>query len=305
MLANNPLVSVVMCTYNHEAYIVQAMGGVLSQKTSFSIELIIGEDCSTDKTRQLVSDYARDYPNIIVTQFPDTNQGSTDNLLSLIKVAKGKYIAICDGDDYWTDPFKLQKQVDFIENDNSFGMVCGPASMYSQEKGEMIGLLGDAKAESYVTLIKGHDDVAAPSMLMNADLLRKCIKDCEHFIRKNLFFDTAISYWFAYHSKIKFLDEVSSVYRVLSNSGCHTTDYDKRLTIDMNYLYIKMYFLLKYPIKENKNVEEVLDALFNYNKQIVKFAIYKGDDNVRKTISFKIGNMISKPFKKIIGIFKK
>jgi glycosyltransferase involved in cell wall biosynthesis len=110
-----PLVSITCITYNHEKYIAQAIDGFLMQETSFPYEIIIGEDCSTDNTREIIKRYCRQYPGLIKLVTSDSNVGARRNGIRIRNEAKGKYIAVCEGDDYWTDPHKLQKQVDFLE----------------------------------------------------------------------------------------------------------------------------------------------------------------------------------------------
>lgn len=111
-----PLVSVCMITYNHEKYIAQAIESVLMQKTSFKYELVIGEDCSTDGTRAIVCDYVRRYSGRIRLLLPKHNQGMISNFVSTVTACRGRYVALLEGDDYWTDPTKLQRQVDFFES---------------------------------------------------------------------------------------------------------------------------------------------------------------------------------------------
>ena len=110
------LVSVCMITYNHEDYIAQAIESVLMQKTTFPIELVIGEDCSTDSTAAIVKEYSHNYPEIIKARCNLQNLGMRLNGNKTRQECSGKYIAICEGDDYWTDPYKLQKQVDELKN---------------------------------------------------------------------------------------------------------------------------------------------------------------------------------------------
>ena len=98
-----------------ENFIKDAIEGILMQKTSFPIELIIGEDCSTDNTRKIVEDYEEKYPNLIFAQYSEKNLGMMNNFFNVLQAAVGKYIALCEGNDYWTDPLKLQKQVYFLE----------------------------------------------------------------------------------------------------------------------------------------------------------------------------------------------
>jgi len=111
-----PTVSVGMITYNHAPYITRAIEGVLQQKTKFPFELIIGEDCSSDGTRKVVFEYQERYPHIIRVITSDRNVGAKENGYRTWKACRGKYIALCEGDDYWTSPEKLQKQVDFLDN---------------------------------------------------------------------------------------------------------------------------------------------------------------------------------------------
>ena len=117
-----PLLSVVTITYNHEPYIAKCIEGVLIQKVNFPIEFIIAEDCSTDGTRAICEDYAAKYPELIHLITSETNIGYNPNELRAMKAAKGKYIAYCEGDDFWTDPEKLQKQVDFLEKNEEYSI---------------------------------------------------------------------------------------------------------------------------------------------------------------------------------------
>lgn len=104
-----------MTAYNLEQFIAQAIESVLMQKTDFSIELVIGEDCSADRTRDIVLDFQRRCPQIIRVLLPPKNLGMNRNFVDTIAACSGKYVALLDGDDYWIDPNKLQKQVEFLE----------------------------------------------------------------------------------------------------------------------------------------------------------------------------------------------
>ena len=113
----NVLVSVCCATFNQEDYIAKAIEGFLMQKTNFDFEIIIHDDASTDGTSDIIREYARKYPNIIKPIIQTENQYSKCKRVSYLawSHAKGEYVALCEGDDYWTDPLKLQKQVDFME----------------------------------------------------------------------------------------------------------------------------------------------------------------------------------------------
>jgi glycosyltransferase involved in cell wall biosynthesis len=114
-VTDQPKVSVLMITYNHESFIAQAIDSVLMQETVFPIELVIGEDCSKDRTREIVLEYQRRFPETIRLLLPVENLGANRNLVQTYEACRGEYIALLEGDDYWTDPHKLQKQVEFLE----------------------------------------------------------------------------------------------------------------------------------------------------------------------------------------------
>lgn len=118
-----PLLSVWMITYNHEKYIRQSLENVIAQKTNFPFEVIIGEDCSTDGTRAIIREFEARYPDIIKPIYHDTNVGAMRNAYEFCYPRlSGKYVACLEGDDYWVDNKKLQKQVDYLEANPDFAV---------------------------------------------------------------------------------------------------------------------------------------------------------------------------------------
>jgi glycosyltransferase involved in cell wall biosynthesis len=117
---NQPLLSVCLITYNHAPYIRQAIESVLSQKIDFEWEIIIADDCSSDGSREIIMEYYESKREIIKLLFQKVNVGPAKNFVELISSAKGKYIAYLEGDDYWSDTFKLKRQVDFLENNQNY-----------------------------------------------------------------------------------------------------------------------------------------------------------------------------------------
>jgi len=117
-LDNRSKVSVLMTTYNHERFIAQAIESALMQQTDFDYEIVIGEDSSTDRTREIVIGYQKRYSDKIRLSLSERNLGNfgKPNFVRTLQACRGQYIAMLEGDDYWTDPLKLQKQVDFLDN---------------------------------------------------------------------------------------------------------------------------------------------------------------------------------------------
>lgn len=132
-----PVVSICCLTYNHILYIRQCLDGFMMQKINFPIEILIYDDASTDGTQGIIREYEKKYPDIIKPIYQKENQYSKGIKVSLVynySRAKGKYIALCEGDDYWTDPYKLQKQVDFLESHPDYVMCSHRFNQYIQEK---------------------------------------------------------------------------------------------------------------------------------------------------------------------------
>ena len=131
-------VSVCMITYNHARYIAEAIEGVIMQRSTFPIELIISDDCSTDNTRDICETYQNRYPEILkLLPKEEKNFGVMANFVNTLLKCNGKFIALCEGDDYWTDPYKLQKQVDFLEANKDF-IICLHDTIEVNEKGEFL-----------------------------------------------------------------------------------------------------------------------------------------------------------------------
>ena len=109
------LVSINCITYNHENYIGDAIESFLMQKTNFDFEIIIGDDCSTDNTKNIIREYVEKYPGKIILVDSQENVGWMKNSIRIHEKSRGKYVALCEGDDYWIDQYKLQKQIDYME----------------------------------------------------------------------------------------------------------------------------------------------------------------------------------------------
>lgn len=135
-----PLLAIRCLTYNHEHYIRQCLEGFIIQKTTFPFIAIVHDDASTDKTAEIIEEYALKYPDIIKPILEKENQyskhdGSLGRILNNAIPESVKYIAMCEGDDYWTDPLKLQIQVDFLEQHPDYAFICHRFVTYDQEKG--------------------------------------------------------------------------------------------------------------------------------------------------------------------------
>lgn len=126
---DHPLVSICCITYNHEKFITKTINGFLNQETNFNYEILIGEDCSTDNTRNIIEEIASRHPQKIRLFANAQNMGARKNFQNIRKNAKGKYIAVCEGDDYWTDTLKLKKQIAVMEKNPDISFCFHSAKM--------------------------------------------------------------------------------------------------------------------------------------------------------------------------------
>ncbi|HEX6961124.1 MAG TPA: glycosyltransferase [Lacipirellula sp.] len=211
-MSDAPKVSVLIATYNHERYIAQAVTSALTQETDFPIEVIVGEDCSTDGTRQVLLNLQRQYPTSLKLLLHDPNIGGGRNVAAVLAACRGKYVAMLEGDDYWTDPRKLQRQADALDANRSWSACFHPSRMMFED-GSQPPKLYPANWTKDVATIE--------------DLFREnFICTCSIMFRNGLFGplpawhqetvpgDWAIHMLNAHHGPIGFLPEVMADYRI-------------------------------------------------------------------------------------------
>lgn len=267
----NPVVSVCMITYNHEKFISEAIEGVLMQKTNFPIELIIGEDCSTDNTRKIVKEYEKKYPEIIVAQYPQTNLGMMKNFTSVLQSARGKYIALCEGDDYWTDPLKLQKQVDFLERNTDYGLVFAKVKVYKESTKSFVSEFGK-KINSLKDLIYSNS-IPTLTTCFRKNLLDLYMNDKSFYPNEWLIQDYPMWIYLFANSKVHFFDGIFGVYRELDNSASHSLNVDRRIQFIDSILNMQLYFCEMY--KSNCSFKLIYDHYFaTICNTLLKHGIY-------------------------------
>jgi glycosyltransferase involved in cell wall biosynthesis len=207
-------VSVLMVTYNHEKYIAQAIESVLMQQVNFTYEFIIGEDCSTDRTREIVADYQKRYPHIIRALLHDTNQGVSGNVALVGGAARGQYLAALDGDDYWTSPDKLQKQVDFLDSHPDF-VLCFHNCLFFQEdengRRHNQWLHCPAEQKSVITI---EDLMVANCIPTCSVMVRAGYGEFPEWIRSFTLLDWPLHILTLQNGSGGYIDEVMSAYRL-------------------------------------------------------------------------------------------
>jgi glycosyltransferase involved in cell wall biosynthesis len=209
-----PMVSVRVVTYNHEQYITRCIEGILMQKTNFPFEVIIGEDFSTDKTREIVCSYRNQYPDKIKVLLSAQNLGPAHNSLQVFRACQGRYHAMCEGDDYWIDPLKLQKQVDLLEANPGLSL-CFHNVFAVNEKSAVTRLFYESPLKETLNF----DDVCQISTPTASVMARsEILATLPEWRMKVWCSDAVFRLWCAHHGKLGYINEIMAVYRVHEHS---------------------------------------------------------------------------------------
>ncbi len=220
-------VSVLCTAFNHESYIRDALQGFVSQKTNFPFEVLVNDDCSTDGTADVIREYAARYPDIIRPFYQEENLYSRLGMPGLFSTvfypnARGKYFTLCEGDDYWSDPEKLQRQADFLDAHGDYTACVHNTLLHFCDGSRPDAPLrpegeGDRDVD-FFTVIHGPSHSFHTSSIMARREFITDPPDFHYAAAEHGFTDYAIGLWLALNGKIRFIDRVMSVYRIGSNS---------------------------------------------------------------------------------------
>ena len=234
---NDIKVSIVCNAFNHEDYIKDALDSFLMQKTNFKFEVLVHDDASTDNTASIIKEYEEKYPDIIKPIYQTVNQYSQKIPIGdtyQFPRAKGIYIAVCEGDDFWTDPYKLQKQYDALESHPEIDMCAHAAIQISAQTKEKIGDMTPANESTVFSvedIIKGGGGFLATNSLM----FRKKLMENPPAFRKFLTYDYTLQIYGSLRGGLLYLKDSMSAYRVMAN-GSWTVRVRKNLDQLVNHL---------------------------------------------------------------------
>ena len=203
--------SVMMITYNHERFIAQAIESVLAQRVNFDCEIVIGEDCSTDGTRAVIMDFHRRYPGRIVPLLRDRNLGAMRNFTETLAVCRGKYVAVLEGDDYWTHEDKLQTQINFLDEHADHAICCHRAQFVDETGGGQSGIFPTIPAGTYTIA-----DLFDGNLVVTCSVMYRwgSVGSLPSWFLTLKMGDWPLHILVATAGKIHLMDEVMSVYRI-------------------------------------------------------------------------------------------
>lgn len=211
---NFPKVSVFMMVYNHEKYIKEALNGILMQKCNVDYEIVIGEDCSTDESRNIILEFSKQFPGKFKLLLHNSNIGAQKNQLAVLENCTGQYIAMCEGDDYWTDPLKLQKQVDFLEANPDYALCFHKVSILQE------GVVKEDTITAKVPETTTIDDLAKGNYIHTCSVVYRnnLFAELPEYFKESPVGDYFLHLLNARYGAIKCIDEIMGVYRVHGTS---------------------------------------------------------------------------------------
>ena len=268
-VGNDIKVSICCVAYNHERFIKKCLDGFVMQQTNFLFEILVHDDASTDNTASIVREYEENYPKLFRCVYQIENQFYKQNTLVniLFRMAGGKYIALCEGDDYWTDPHKLQKQVDFLELNDNFS-AC--AHYYDILRGNVL-IKNKASSQidevSLVDILNMRAGLHTATLLFRSDILKNR-KFPKNIMSGDLYFYLCCSIY----GKIKFLPYNMSVYRK-HIGGLSNTVAVSKMRNDFNMLPYLLEIDPRFP--KNSFRLYVIASIINYSTQIKRYQLFK------------------------------
>ena len=282
-------------TFNQSKYITDTMNGFTMQQTSFPFVCTIVDDASTDGEQEVIRKYVEDnfdlsegsvaynketdYAYVTYAQHK-TNKNCyfvvlylKENHYSQRKPKMGylsewrdncTYEAICEGDDYWIDSCKIQKQIDILDSDNDIGVCYTRARIYLQGKQEFCKHIGGGPFLGFKSqLLK--EPIMTLTTIYRLDLYRKYVEEIDPSSKNWLMGDTPMWLWYSQNSKIHYLQDITSCYRLLENSASHSADYYKIQRFNLSLLDIRLYFIQKYCPEDITIIKKITNDYYQRN----------------------------------------
>jgi glycosyltransferase involved in cell wall biosynthesis len=258
-MESRPLLSVVVIAYNQEKYIAQTLESICTQVVDFKIEVIVGDDGSTDDTRRIIKEYVKRYPNILRPVFRKKNLGPWANFVDAFKSAQGKYIALCEGDDFWTDSTKLQKQVDLLEK-NPDAAICFHKATVVYENGDKPDMTyPDVNDPNWYT----HRELFFTNYIPTASVVYRRI-DYTGIASNVMPGDWYLHLYHAKHGRVVLIDETMSVYRKHDEGIWREFDIDRdQIWRRYGLQYLNFYSEILSMYEANEDYQKIIVGQFS------------------------------------------
>ncbi len=324
-----PLISICCITYNQERYIRDTLEGLVMQRTNFPYEIVISDDCSKDGSREIIEEYKSKYPNLIQDVSPKQNIGVIENWKLVHVHSRGEYIAFCEGDDYWVDSQKLQKQVDYVIEHPNCGLCitdfCYQSDLDKEHLSQpAFASKGTFQPRTFIEHLKNAGYIGPMTWLYKRSIFLQNIQDYDNITDGTL----ALALDLFGTSEVAYLPDVTAVYRVHSGSATNQSDVKKHMqyikgVCDTQYYYAKKYkcnpkiindlkmqnyatsMLLAIDSDDQEFVQEALLYYTDYGlymkwfvESCKKYVKYKKQyEQICSSKAYRLGKILLKPFK--------
>lgn len=272
------IVSVNCIVYNQEKYIKDCLDGFVMQITNFRFEAIVHDDASTDGTADIIKKYAEKYPEIIKPIFEKENQwskkdGSLEKIMQ--EACTGKYIAFCEGDDYWIDPYKLQKEVDYLETHKGCSLVYTKDRHWDEKTSRFCEIYGHET--NFKCMMSGINEMPTPSIVVRKSTYLDYVRKVNPYNQNWKLGDFPLVLFISGCSNFKFLDEITCVHRILNNSASHSPNEITLLPYYKSVLDVKLFFYHFFEIKDKYllnniyilHINLLIETYFKTNNKVV------------------------------------
>lgn len=273
-MAGNCILSIICATYNHEKYIEKAIRGIYAQVTSYKYEVLVGEDCSTDNSRVVLKRLEKEFPEMQVF-YREKNYGANQNFKDLTARAKGKYVIILETDDFWISPFKLQKQIDFLEAHPDYIAVAHKCLMVGKDN-ELLNIkYPEIDHEEYTLddFYKGKFAGQTATLMYRNFYTLDCGYDCSIATDSKYEYgpgDRKKNFMFVSVGRVACIQEIMSAYRLVENSGSSYSAQLKNNKLD--YIKFRKIFV-EYSHESNINEKSIYIAELIYTEVLFKYLL--------------------------------
>ena len=258
-METTPFVSIICTVFNKEPWLKKTIDSFLAQQTEFAIEIILVDDASSDGSRSIIQDYQENYPNLIRAFYQDENQGIAKTWVAICKEARGYYIARCDGDDFWIDPLKLQKQVDLLASRPDCRWSNTDFDIYD-EHGNFVSKAGFANhtiplADTYEKMLATRGFTMASTWLVDRDLMLEVNQELDLTTSDDTF---NLQLELFQRTSLAYLNEATVAYTINQGSDSRSTDFRKLERRFHKLLQTQLEYLDKYPNADFKEMTKIL-----------------------------------------------
>lgn len=296
MHTQHPLVAIKCLVFNHEPYLRECLDGFVMQQTDFPFVAIVHDDASTDRSADIIREYAERYPDIICPIYEMENQYSKGTLGRVMDAAVdasgAKYIALCEGDDYWTDPHKLQKQVDFLESHKEYTLCFHKVNTFIQEAGEITDevIVKDMPGESTIVDLAAGNYIHTPSVVYrNLTEIKQDKAKCGVLPVG----DYTLWMICANYGKIFKLPDVMGIYRLGSGHWSTKSDFYQQV------VWLSVLSQVRMLILGNDEAVAVIDAQISKTQNSVLMTpqlLESQFNQIRSSYAYRVGKLVLKPF---------